>query len=193
MPRVSLVFTSSKTTFGRLIRWFTDSPVSHVMIEYTSVVWGGRWVAEAFVTGVRKRLAERRRRNVVVEYDFVYDISSTFVKVRPLFGEPYDIRGVFRLAFILLMLRLFRRRITRPMTSSKAQLCSEFIARILQHAGYPDTDEWDVETVTPETLRQYCEANPELFHRRCIISTEPNGCDDVDRPTVSIEPDRGSH
>ena len=55
-------------------------------------------------------------------------------------------------------------QVKKPWKNTRGQFCSELIARMFHEAGLPDTD-WDFELVSPEDLRLYCEAHPELFER----------------------------
>ena len=165
MEPFRLVFTATNTPLGWLIRRVTRSTVSHVMLEYSSVVWGGRWIAEAHAAGVRKLPAKSRRHGVVIEYEFKHDISAGLRKVRHLVGAWYDVGGLFRIAYVTIMLRWFRVKVRHPMSSTRAQMCSEFIARILKRAQYPGTSDLYTELVTPEWLLRYCRRHPELFRK----------------------------
>jgi AcrR family transcriptional regulator len=163
---ISLVFTASDTWLGAAIRYVTNSSVSHVMIEYPSLLWGGKWIAEAHLTGVRKVPAELRRRNVVTEYEFALDVGPHLRVIRHLFGERYDFMNIVWLGYMVLAWRWFKRKLRHPMVNAQAQTCSELVARLLKDAAYPGTEDWEVEEATPELLRSYCASHPELF-RAC--------------------------
>src|SRR5512136_2544156 len=84
---IRLVFTASKTFFGKLIRWLTKGKVSHVFLEYDSSLWGGRWVAEATVGRVRKVPSYKARHNVVFEYRAVKDVRVPCNSIAKYFGN----------------------------------------------------------------------------------------------------------
>jgi len=164
MNDVRLVFTTSSHWIGRLIRWFTKSKTSHIYIEYSSGVWGGRWAAEA-KQSVRKILASKARKGVVAEYRFREDITDALRAGSGAFGQKYDYAGIIVFAWAIIQWQVFRKKFRKPLNATKGMFCSELVANILQHANYPEPLDWDPELVSPEDLLQYCERHPELFEK----------------------------
>lgn len=161
---VRLVFTASKTLFGRLIRWLTSSPVSHVFLEYDSTLWGGRWVAEATIGGVRKVPSYKARHNVVCEYKLTANPELGCKAIAKFFGNAYDYVGIFWMAWFVIAWRWLRLKFKKPLRSSKSQLCSELMARFVE-PYIQQAKGWDPEEITPEGLRRYCEMSTGLFWR----------------------------
>ena len=160
---VTIVFTAKKLWTSRLIRWSTGSRVSHVYIEYPSELWGGRWAAEATVSGVRKVIVPKARKGFIEEFHSTLELQKGLASISKYFGERYDFIGVARFGLPILFWRWFRVKIRHVTRDSKSQFCSELVARVFKNAGLPGTNDWNVETVDPETLYQYCKQNPVLF------------------------------
>jgi hypothetical protein len=59
MPTVSIIFTAPPTLLHRVIKWFTGSNATHVMLGYRDELWGGDWTAAADLDGVRLYQAEQ--------------------------------------------------------------------------------------------------------------------------------------
>lgn len=159
---VRIIFTASNTLFGRLIRKLTGGTVSHAMLEYDSSLWGGRWIAEATVSGVRKVLSHKSRHNVICEYKFKSDPKKGCRAIAEYFGSAYDFAGIFWFAWFIIAWRWLKLKVRRPASTSKAQVCSELMARFVQpylDKGLP----WNPSKITPEELRQTCEINTTLF------------------------------
>lgn len=160
-----VVFTASQTWIGKVIRWITGGKVSHAMIQYPDPVWGGDWIAQATWPQVVKVPAEHARHRVYVEYRCPDNVAQAFPKIRDFIGEWYSVEGIVILGWIKLWWRVFRRKFKVPHYTVKGQFCSELVARLFMAAGLPETAGWDVERITPEDLRLYCERHPELFQR----------------------------
>lgn len=160
-----LVFTASKTLFGRLIRWFTRGKVSHVFLEYDSSLWGGRWVAEATIGGVRKVPSYKARHNVIFEYRATKAGNAACNSIAKYFGNAYDYINILIFAWFIIAWRWLKLKIRRPHRSTKAQVCSELVARWVIAYGVPGVSGWNPEYVTPQMIADVCAANSEFFCR----------------------------
>lgn len=161
---VRIIFTASNTLFGKLIRKLTGGTVSHAMLEYDSSLWGGRWIAEATVGGVRKVLSHKSRHNVVCEYRLKADPREGCHAIAEYFGSAYDYVGIFWFAWFIIAWRWLKMKVRRPASSSKAQMCSELMARFVRPYLTEDAL-WNPDRITPEELRRTCEMNTALFER----------------------------
>lgn len=152
MSEASIVFSTTGGLFGRLIRWFTRSRVSHVGIA--TVLHDVPVVIHADFGGVQVMLWSRfvRENEPVVSFtpkgiDFEGAILSAVSEV----GEAYDYAGIIGYVAVMVA-RRWGRRIANPFAGAKATVCSELVARALR-AVIP---EWriliDPEQMTPEDL-----------------------------------------
>lgn len=153
---VRVVFTASKTFLGRWIRRLTQSKVSHAFLEYDSSLWGGRWAAEATISGVRKVPAAKARHHVVCQYRVRFDPRPGLRMIAPLFGSAYDVTGILVFAWAIMLWRWFRVRMRRFTRNTKSQLCSELVARFLIASQVTGTANWDPERTSPEQIRHLC-------------------------------------
>lgn len=160
---IKIVFTASNTWIGRLIRWFTRSKVSHVMLEYTSELWGGQWIAEATATGVRKVPARRARHDVVAEFECLFDADKAIKEIGKYVGLPYDYVGLIVFAWAVISWRYLKTKIRKPLNNTKGQFCSEFITHFFKAAQLVKTQKWDPELSKPGRLFNYCLKHEELF------------------------------
>jgi hypothetical protein len=164
---IKIVLTASPMWISRLIRYLTGGRVSHCMLQYPSDLWGGEWVAEATVGGVQKRPAELRRHHVKYEFLCKFDPKPALHTLRDEIGQPYDYPGIVAFAWVILLLRVFKKRVKWPWKNSKAQFCSELIWRFFIAAGIPGAADRDPETVTPEDVLIFMEEKSEF--ERCTL------------------------
>jgi len=162
---IRIVLTASQTPFGAAIRWITKGQVSHAMIQSPDPQWGGEWIAQATLPQVVRVPAEHARHNVYVEYRCKFDAEAALPKLRDFMGEWYGFGGIVILGWIKLWWRVFKRKLKVPHYTVKGQFCSELVARFFQAADLPEVAAWDVERITPEDIRRYCERHPDLFEK----------------------------
>jgi len=165
MNDVRIVFTASTQWVSRVIRWVMRSKVSHVSIEYPSKLWGGRWIAEATKGGVRKVQSSKAKKHVFAEFRCKFEAESGLRSVAKYCGEEYDYTGALAFGFFVLFRRWFKVKARHPLRSSKAQFCSEFVARFFQGVDIGATKEWDVERSDPGRLYRFCDKRKDLFER----------------------------
>ena len=163
-PDIRLVFTAGTHWVSRLIRWVLRSKVSHVFIEYPSGMWGGRWAAEATKGGVRKVPTRKARHHVYTEFVCRFDARPGLVGAAKYVGDEYDYSGAVILGVLALLWRWFKVKLRRPLRHSKAQFCSEFVARVLMGVKEVDVSDWDPEQADPDRMLCFCGKHPELFH-----------------------------
>lgn len=157
---VKVVFTASQTWFGKAIRWFTKSRVSHVFVEFP--VWGQDCAIEATVGGTRLVLASKARHNVVAEYKFKEGISkTTLTHMMQHLGTPYDYTGVLLIAWMKIMWSWLKVKSRAISWSSKALKCSELVFMFLYEAGVKVDSE--KELVSPEDVLKTCETRTDVF------------------------------
>jgi len=163
VPDIRLVFTAGAHWISRLIRWVLRSEVSHVFIEYPSGMWGGRWVAEATKGGARKVQAYKARHNVAAEFVCKVDMRPGLIGAARYVGDAYDYPGAVVLGILALLWRWFRIKLRQPLRHSKAQFCSEFVARVLMAVPEVQVSNWDPEQAGPDRILRFCRRKPELF------------------------------
>ena len=156
-PTVTLVFTTSSSLLARAIRRVTNSPVSHVAISLPLA--GVPVMLHADVGGVQIVPASRffYGRTLVEEYALTPGTHYNIERAIEDIGERYDYFGLLghlaRLTFVRFGIRL-----RRPLTSSHATVCSEFVARL----GLPSFANLDPERTSPGELLLVCRSAPEL-------------------------------
>ncbi len=160
MNDVRIVFTASQSWFGRMIRWFTKSKVSHVFIEFP--VWDRRMAIEATVGGTRMVLAHKVRHDVVAEYRLNVDTKSALIKLMPYLGTPYDYSGLLLLAWAKIAADWAKAKYRQPFYGTKAAKCSELVAVFVNELGLL-RENWVFEFISPGDLLLYAEMNPGSF------------------------------
>lgn len=165
---VRLVFTASRTWFGKLIRKLTKSQVSHVFVEFP--VWDRRMVGEATVGGTRMVLADKARHNVVAEYRCTFPARPGLIEIARKLGTAYDYTGLFVAAWFQVAWKWLKLRIRAPRWSSRAIKCSELVAIFLRACGVSDVKYLEnEEMVSPEDVRLFCAAHAHLFERIHVL------------------------
>ena len=163
-----LLFRRSPTLFGRLIRWWTQSPFSHVGIVLRIKVNGHDRVAviealEHFgvrLYPLRKYLADERADGSVVDWYQVTDPAVDREKIAAFcvdqWGKDNASWWQFVWSFGHLMSKV-RRRYELPADTNPARyFCSELVAAALEFAGYVPDKEWpDSATTTPGNVSMF--------------------------------------
>ena len=171
---VSFVFTKSNSLISRIIRWFTNGRVSHVMIMYDNSPWGGQWIAEATVGGVRMVPAEKDMKGggIVAIYDCKFDAQPALKAMRDHIGDGYFYTGLIFFAWAIFLGRILKRKIRSPFTNTTEEFCSEFAAMVLVKAEelkiVPTLNglyQIPVEN-DPEDMLEVMEKNPDQFAKR---------------------------
>lgn len=164
MDDVRLVFTASRSWFGRLVRKLTRSPVSHVYLEFP--IWHRQMAAEATVGGTRIVIAEKARHDVVVQFRCNFPVRAGLKEVIKTLGTVYDYGGLFLLAWWRILTQWLRLKLGAPRWRTKGVKCSELVVLFLRACHTPGVEDFDdIELVTPEDVRVFCLTNPGLFSR----------------------------
>ena len=153
--KITICFTTPKrwTLMSRLIRWFTNSKVSHACIGGINIA-GVPVLLGAGAKGVIPEVrAHYELTDIIVEE---YEAEVEDDRVRQVVEElntKYDFAGVFGFGLMILAWRWFRLRIRKPFTSSRAVWCSEFV----MHLRLPAWVGMAPENTSAEELRRLCE------------------------------------
>lgn len=159
---IQIGFGTNQQLHSRLIRWATDSPWSHVWIEYWSHIWGGPWAAHAGPTGVVKVPLEQvwTKYPERIRFDCISLGGDGFAWARNYIGAPYDYGAIWNgLLFAIHRstkwewLRHIALRNTAKFT------CSEFVTGFLQASGIPDVVGLEPELTTPGELYRIIESS----------------------------------
>jgi hypothetical protein len=151
-------FSTSKSWVSRLIRWFSDSVVSHAWLLYFDIDFGRDMVLESTLEGVRIIPFDVFKRHNVVRDEWVFspqaELASGLQRAGEQLGEQYDFRGLFGMLLVVIG-RWLRKRWRNPLHNPNAMFCSEFVASVLKLSAYPGTDYWDPSSMTPDDLMEF--------------------------------------
>ena len=133
---VRLIWTASNFPIAKLIQAVTKDPTvpvkaSHIMLGYDDALFGGPWVSESTIGGVKNRPAERSMHNVVAIVECLFDAKPALEDVRKFIGDGFDYPGLVFVGWAKLLWKLFKVKVKSPWRSTKAQFCSEYIGRVL--------------------------------------------------------------
>ncbi len=115
-----IIFFKGKSLWGRLIRWWTKSPYSHVGMAL--VGFGRVWLLEASETGQVRLIPLSKKGNftlVKTGLNFSLIEDEACLKV----GQRYDYLGAIKAAF----------KLSR---NNQKYYCSELVAELLIKAGF---------------------------------------------------------
>ena len=135
--------STHKGWFSKLIRWCTNSPVSHAF----AVIPTQTDFVVIHAAGLKVHALDFCMFKTQNEIYKLYEISITDEKVRWLWhetGKPYGMLSLFGYAYMLIN-RKFGRKVKNPLADNeKTFVCSELIAKML--------DIPSPETITPQDL-----------------------------------------
>ena len=134
---IQLQFSTQRAFSSACIRWFTDSPVSHVDV----VMPDGSLLGSLSDGGVQIRPSEYANwsKVIVAEVDADFDAIWTFLKAQ--IGKPYDRTAIVSFA------------LSRNWREDDSWFCSELVAAAFESAGLPlKNPNWPFAKVTPADL-----------------------------------------
>lgn len=151
---IRIGFSTSKTWYARVIRWFTKSKVSHTFFVVPAL--GHELVFEEGTFGWTVRTLEdlAKQDTIVALVTPKYPILVGFEKSLKDLGQPYGY-GVLLGMFFVMIARSMGRRIRNPFRSAHSMICSERGISVLQDSGYPGSEHFDPATTTPEDLLEF--------------------------------------
>lgn len=167
---IRIGFGTNQLWHSRLIRWATDSPWSHVWIEYQSHTWGGPWAAHAGPTGVVKVPLEQIWTRYPERIRFDCDLcgGSGFTWARSYIGAPYDYGAVWN-GFLFAVHRSTKWNWLRhiAMRNTAKFTCSELVTGFLKACGIRSVAGLEPELTPPgvlyNVLQQSGEFSPSLY------------------------------
>jgi len=157
-----LVFSTQK---GSLLSWIIRkvlrSKCSHCCWLYHDWDLGLDMILEAGNDGFRLLPYHRFQQNntVVRIINPKVSVDRALAFTTRWIGTPYDFKGLFGMAWVMLG-RFLKRKWHNPFHSRSMVFCSESMARGLQHIEYPGFPKDNPETITPVQILEFFEAEP---------------------------------
>ena len=134
-------FSTGKSLLSRIIRWLTQSSVSHAWLLYFDVDFGCDMVLESTLEGVRIIPYDVfKKNNIIVKVAIPScNLKQGLAKAGSILGEHYDFTGLFGMLWVLFG-RWFKKKWQNPLDNAHSLFCSEFVARVLWWSSYPGTE-----------------------------------------------------
>lgn len=166
--------TNPKNLLSRIIRWATDSKVSHT---FFIVDWcGSEVIVEAHWNGFRvldfKQWKRDKPGQLVAIVEPSDDLTPGFEALIPYLGQPYDFGGLVGMACVLFCWRFLKRKVANPWDSHKALFCSEAVAQVLSWVSYPNWRKLPPENVSPDDILEFFLEQPGAVIRDCSKKSE---------------------
>jgi len=132
MIRLSVGFNTTESWISRAIRWFTKSPRSHAYLHFglddIDLIFQASAVGFS-IAPLRDRGFEYEEIDVTKKVDVPHALQLC----QDWWGEPYDFRGLFGEAWVMLG-RWLGRTWDNPLASPHTLYCSEAVLYLLQYA-----------------------------------------------------------
>lgn len=154
--RLTLLFTSSSDWSSKIIRFFTRSKTSHVMIGLQ--LFGVEMLLHCTGGGVQftPRRKWMRDNYMVGEFTCTVDLTYGLSHAVRHLGEKYDYLSL--IGFLpILFFRWLKIKVKNPLASPKAMVCSEFVLHVDPEGKVPEWSGMDPETTTAQDLLELCE------------------------------------
>ena len=151
---VKIGFSTNPTNLlSKVIRFFSNSPVSHA---FFIADWDGTEVmVEAHWNGLRvldfKQWKRDKPTQLVAVIEPRVSLQKGFDSIIPYLGQPYDFGGLFGMAFVMVG-RWLKKKWANPWNSNKALFCSEIVAQVLTWERYPGWTSLPADDITPDDL-----------------------------------------
>lgn len=157
MRQILVGFSRSKSLYSRLIRWATDSEISHCYLIKTVTIAGLKEVAVYHADGTNVHEMDYdafRAENIVVDEieievpEDYYNAGETLLYAA--LGKPYSYKEILGFGWVLLN-KTFNRTVSNPLSDGdKGFFCSALIARYL---GYSPVE---AERMSPVDIHTLC-------------------------------------
>ena len=155
MKKIIVGFSTNEKILAKIIRWFTNSSVSHTYVRIPVPEYNEDMIFQAAFLNVNYCNYKyfKTYSKIVEEYEInVEDATYEYgelIRVTEA-GKPYSILTVLGFFWILAM-RMFGIKVHNPFKDrQKSYICVELTCHIL---GLPE----EAENLTPEDLRCWCE------------------------------------
>jgi len=161
--KIIVGFSTTNSSWSRLIRWFTDSQVSHTYIRIYDHYLHAPLIIHADWPGVIFEHAEQfDQDNLVIEEFEIEDerLEQGFKQSLKHLRKKYDFWDVINWALTLKFTRWFKRKIKNPLEDPKKLICVDLVARILNDSGITHLPVGDLH---PKRLRAWFNAHYEEF------------------------------
>jgi len=162
---MEIVFTSSNGLTSRLIRWFTRSKVSHVLLhvyEYFIFEANGTSVQIRPWIDVKNIKARFTLNEEAVPRDIVDFCVQESMKE---FGKGYDWLGIIGFAYCIFMERIFKKDVRNPFAQQSSYWCSELVAFFLNKINTYKNINLTLrpDDFSPEDLIELLRSRPDIF------------------------------
>ena len=152
-----VAFSTDKNSWiSKIIRWFTNSRVSHTFLVYYDQDFVRDMVMEATEGGFRVVPFSKYESQVVSIFVPKQSIEVGLVKAVDWLGEHYDYEGLIGMIWVEFG-RWLKRKWHNPLHASDSMFCSEAVVRILQWSAYPGSDQFEPCSTDPEMLLKFFE------------------------------------
>lgn len=158
--KIRVGFSRTNTILSKLIRWFTDSQISHTYIRIYDDFVGVPIVLHADkhpgVCIIHGPLFDIEN-EVYTEYEIDSDLLDGSIKKNfALLGLKYDRWNLFSWAWVLTFKRWMEKKIENPIEDPKKLICVDFVLRILNGAKLTNLN---IGNLTPQDLMNWMESN----------------------------------
>ena len=152
-----IAFSTSKDSWiSKIIRWFSNSTVSHCFFVYYDEDWKREMVLEATEGGFRIVPYSFYENEVVKIFIPKYSIEEGLKQSIDWLTEGYNYWGLFGMSWVELG-KWLKKKWKNPLRSSNTMFCSELIARVMMVSSYPGIEDWDIQSIDPEMLMDFFE------------------------------------
>lgn len=173
--KITVGFSTTKAIYSRIIRWFTNSPISHVYIRVYNETFGTDLILHSDMPGTIISLAEAFDiTNFTTE---TYEIEDERLKEAIKdnlwhLGKGYHYFKLVDWSLFIILKRWLVRKVKKPITNPKKLICVDFVLFILNEAGITHLP---IGLMTPHDLLMWCRENFEkLGWKRKVFDDTPD-------------------
>lgn len=160
MKTAWIAFEKDDSFSGWIVRKVSGYEYNHVAVVYQSADFDNLWATEAVTSGVRAKPLSPKRKFPLI-YKAKFDMTPDVKVALEMIGEPYDYAGLFVFGLFLLAWRWLKTKWKMPKVTFKGQMCSEYVARILnnKYGMFFADPQW----VKPADIEAFCDNRVEDF------------------------------
>ena len=146
------LFSHTNNILGKIIKWFTKSPVTHAAIGFTKD--GKQYWLQAVGAGVQI-IPREWEDGIYAEFQVIPNIENEVAIAEKKVGEPYARLTLLGFA-IMIMAKWFGIGINNPFYQKSAVVCSEFVVEADTQHLITEFDGLDPADISPAALFAIC-------------------------------------
>lgn len=157
-PPVGVGFTAAPGILGNIIRWASDSDVSHTFLFWDDPWFGCQMTLGANANGITLQPLSRMALDKPTLYRGTNDLWPGIIHYIDLINSPYGYASLLEMSVVEAERHLFLRAGARPPDQARV-ICSTYVSLVLRKSGDNILPEVEARRIDPGQVELWIKAN----------------------------------